>query len=379
MQALSVEARAAISAGTFGLIGRVDLYRGTELLRSDVALNAADPGSVDVDETAAVLRSCTLNFAPDEDDELLKLIPLLGGPLEPTGVEAHVYTDLLLPDGTLEVIGQGVFGLRSPQASDNGAPIASATGRDRSQRLIDAELTAPYDIPSGVNIATAIHDLFDSGVPGLTYAGFDEASTGFSTTATLHFADGDKRWDRGVEMAASAGRELRFQPDGSLLLRPVPDTSTDQPTWNYVDGPDNLADEVSQTLDADQTYSHAAVLSQPLDGSPPFRADAFDNDPTSPTFFQGPFGDRVVRLVSSFIGSQEQANEAAAALLRRKRGLLENVTLTAAPIVAHEDADVIYLKRDSLGIDAFYVLSKFAIPLGPAVMSFTTRSRRVTT
>lgn len=377
MQALSSAARTAILDGTIAYRGRVNLWRGDEELVADVPL-AADPGSISVDETASVLRSCTLNFAPDAADALRPLVPMLGGPVEPTGNEAEVWIDLLLPDGTTESIPQGWFGLRTPSARDTGGALVTVTGRDRSQRIIDAVLTAPYDVPSGTNVATAIHDLIDAAVPNLTYVGFETTSTPYSTTATLHFADGDNRWTHAQDMAASAGKELRFDPNGQLQLRDVPDPSSSPTAWSYIDGSTNLAEEVVQTLDADSTYSHAAVVSQPLDGTAPLRSDVYDTDTTSPTYYLGPFGDRVTRLVSSYISTQAQADAAAAALLRRNNGLIEDVSFVSLPVVVLEEEDVVYVERTTLGIASFYVLSRFPIPLGPATMQITARSRRLT-
>ncbi|HEY7037161.1 MAG TPA: DUF5047 domain-containing protein [Thermomicrobiales bacterium] len=200
---------------------------------------------------------------------------------------------------------------------------------------------------------------------------------------------------------AQAGTTLRSVdgPDQITLSKPVTATSVDYeflyvftvpnpvqlvftgasgnltaPVWLIDTGDRGVMLNAEEALDRTGIYNGVLVEGQADASDVPVSALVVDNNPSSLTYWGGPFG-RVVRIEqSSAVQTATQAQQAAQALLSTKLGLTRSLVLTAAPNPALEPGDTIRVRFVD-GRDELHTVDAIRLDLGPeGAQELTTRS-----
>lgn len=347
---------------------RADLLFGGVTVQEGLLLSG---GSVTLDRTAEIRGRCSITVSDPS------LIPDSAfDPVTPFGAELQLWRGINFGSDT-ELVSLGIFGIQEIKTDDKGGTV-TVDGFDRAQAVKDAELESTYVIPAGTNYAAAIQSLIDAGVPNLTYrfASVDEE------TPLLVFADDTDggRWAAALSMATSIGCDLYFDGDGRCVLEPVPDPRTD-PVASLSDGPGGVVVSAAKNWSRAQSYNAViAYSSNPANTGAPPRAVVRDLDPTSPTYYYGPFGQKPRRFASPLITTTTQAQSAASGMLRQVLGVAQSLDLTAVPNPTLEPGDIITVRRQSLALDEVDVLDSLTIPLDVSgTMSAGVRARQVTT
>jgi hypothetical protein len=123
-------------------------------------------------------------------------------------------------------------------------------------------------------------------------------------------------------------------------------------------------------------YNAVVASGDGTDTVTPARGVAFDNNPSSPTYFSGPFGP-VPRFYSSpFITTVGQAQSAASAILLQNLGLTYSVDFEAAPNPALQPYDPVLVTYPS-GASETHILDKVTVPLNGDALKATTREQTV--
>lgn len=341
-------------------------------------------GDVAVDKFASVRRRLSMQIAPDDP----KWIPEVASDLLfPVGREIMVEVGFRYADGTEELVPQGVFRISKPRINDNGTDVVLAVeGYDRSRAVSRARFTEPYVIPNGTNYATAIRNVVQRALPWFNDSMYSFMATEL-TTPQLIFDTSDDPWKMCEEMASSIGAEVFFDMQGRCVLRPEPVASEGViPVWTYTAGEDATLIEVDKDLDDEQAYNGVIVTgTNSSTGTPPVRAEAWDEDPQSPTYYSPSnpesslYGPVPFFIESQFITTQNQAEQAAQGNLAKVIGVLERVDFSAVPNPAHEVGDVVALVRERMKVNVVNLVDGFRVPLTiGATMQFTTRDRRIT-
>jgi len=360
---MSVASLAAATANSHRIAARADVYRDGALIEGDLPVTA---GNVAVDAAAAIRRRCTLTLA-DPSGTLTPHTP--ADPLAPYGNEVHLYRGVAGDEAPL-----GVFRIEQASSSDAGSVTVQIAGYDRAGIVQEARFETPYVINSGQNYATEIQALILNRYPSAT---FSFASTS-RTTPLLVFEEGADPWEQAQKMAANIGMELFFDPTGTCVLRPEPDPNDPAAAiTTYSEGSNAVITSVTNNLSAKPAYNKFIVTGEPINGSAPVRAEAFDNNPASPTYYYGTFGKRPRFYRSQFITTTAQAQETADAFLLRELGGSEQLTFAAVPNPAHDVGDIVRVVRARLGVDVLAVIESLSMPLTPdAAMTVSTRRRR---
>jgi hypothetical protein len=350
------------------MVSKVDIWFGG--IPIVTGLKVVD-GTVTKDSTALVLGRCDLTFA-----EPTRLPKDAGDPLSPFGYEAYVQRGIDYLDGSApELMPQGVFPIQTSKMSGTTL-LRSVSLMDRAQMVVDADFEDAVQIAAGTNFATAIQTVISGGVSGLTYA-FGSTTL---TTPLLTFPAFSGRWKAAQMMARSIGMRLYFDGVGQCVLTPEPDVRTVTPVWTVAESVPGTRG-VLVSIDVEQTradtYNKVTCVGQNAANTAQFRGVAFDNDPSSPTYYFGNFGKKPRQFTSALIGSQAQADAAAAATLTSQLGLSASVTLGAVPNPALEAGDPILVKRAALGINEVHLADKITIGLSPgSVQSIDSRARQ---
>lgn len=339
-------------------------------------------GDVDIDRNAKVRRRLTCTIAPEED------IWVPGSsldPLFPTGNEVTIRAGFRYANGTTELVPQGVFRISRPKVRDTGDQfIVQVDGYDRSRAVSRARFTAPYVITAGTLYTTAIKNVILRAFPWFTDANFVFMSSSL-TTPELVFESDDDPWIACLDMASSLGAEVFFDGTGRGVLRPEPDPSNSPVVWEYHEGEQANFTDVDKDLDDEQAYNGVIAIGEStMSGVTPVRAEVWDLDPQSPTYYDpsvphlSNYGPVPYFFQSPFIVTQQQANDAAAGNLRRVIGVLEQVAFSATPNPAHEEGDLVSVLRARAKVDTTNILDAFRMPLTlGGIFSGTTRKRRV--
>jgi hypothetical protein len=169
---------------------------------------------------------------------------------------------------------------------------------------------------------------------------------------------------------------LYFDGDGILTLRPYADAGV---VATLSEGEGGVLLSATRGWSRTNAFNRVVATGENTDSSAVYRAVATDDNALSPTYYFGDFG-KVPRFYDSpYIGSNDQAQDAANAILAQELGTAANVSFGIVPNPALEPEDTVYVKRERAGIDERHIIDSLSIGLGASEsMSGTTRERLVT-
>lgn len=383
MRLISPQFREALCNGP-EVFCRAEVYRQNEKLM-DVELLS---GSITDDKFAAIRRRCTVALRPDSS-----IIPAADAKYDrglwPVGTELRLYQGLRYGTQYLsEELALGPYRIGRPSLAYDGTSVSlQVEGYDRSRTVSRARFTDTYVIKRGADYGVAIHDLVHSRVPWLDY----DADFDFMDTRTILEDDGsyqwftpgitfdaqDDPWEKATEMAASIGAELFFRPDptapsgAKCVLRLEPEVTHEEPVFRYTDQEDCILTGITRDLDDESAYNGVIVVAEDTDLPRPLRAEAWDTNPASPTYYDpdyphlSTFGAVPYFMTTRYATKQSQVDRAAKGNLEKRVGILENVQFTSIANFAHESGDVIQIERPEINVTGVFVLDVFSHTLGP--------------
>lgn len=275
-----------------------------------------------------------------------------------------------------ELVPLGVFLITDVEIRDGDRGITVAiAGSDRSLRVARSRWTSAYAIASGTNTSTAISNLLSDR--------YGDVITSFSSTtdtvaaATLGTEPDNDPWRDALKLATSSGMELFFDGDGTAILQPGRDYADASPDAVYEENEEAVVLSVLRRLSNSQTYNGVIVTAEGTDTTDTFRAEAWDEDPASPTYRYGSFGEAPLFFSSPLIRTQEQAQTAAETTLSRIKGATESVEWTQITDPSLDVGDVIALTNTGTKVARLMVLDRISIPLDPSQpMSAVSRTIR---
>jgi hypothetical protein len=340
---------------------QVDAYRAGVLVASD--LPVVD-GSVGVDATSDVRRQLDLAIA---DPTLAPKAGDTTGPLTPFGTELFVRRGIAFPDGSVEWVPLGWFRVQSVNAS-LGTESVHVAGVDRSRRVADAKFLAPTQSVTANTIPNEIKRLVQGAIPGQPFSILTPEDT---STPDLIWEQ--ERWAAISDLATAIGAECFFDADGTCILRPVASIDSDV-SW-YVDaGQTGVLIDGAQETSRESTYNGVVATGERTDDTAPITATVTDTNPSSPTYWSGPYGQVPYFYESASITTLTQAQTAAAGLLARTKGLTRQVALTSVPNPALDAGDVIQVVFPDATFER-HIVDSLTIPLTPGEsMPIGTRS-----
>jgi hypothetical protein len=294
------------------------------------------------------------------------------------GEELRFWRGIYLPNGTAELMPLGTFGLTDVQRIREPGLDLKIRGADRSEAIKVRQLTDPYTIPAGENYGAAMQAFLRSIIPWLPFSPPDWSTVTSATTPTVTFAEGDDPWTKTTELATAIGMLVGFDGLGNCLLEPIPSVGSSPLDWSYVEGVRGTAVTSGLRSVSSEAYSGVLVKGETSSlgaGVAPPRALVWDTDPTSPTYYLGPFGKRAKSITSPLVTSDQQATDMAVAQLRLVAGRCRRDDFTAIPNPAHEPGDIVRVAGPDF--DETHVLENFVIPLQTSDL-MTAGSRRRT-
>lgn len=362
-----VEFEDAILAPVSRITCRIEIYEADALTPFiDVSDERLLGGSVSADFSRTERRTleCTLD---DVDSELM---------FYPDG---FWYDKILKPYRGVETdsgnweIQLGEF-LIDRVVSPHFPDVVNISCRDYTKRLLLSKFGQATAFSSGQEIEDVIKTIAING--GITK--FLISVTGQTLTKTFFFEAGTDRWTAVTEIATAYGYELFFDNAGYLVMREFQDPAYGAIAYILQTGEaGNLASFEKSTNDS-RLYNVIQVTGD-NNGVPVF-AQARNDDPSSPTRVSR-LGERVYRFTSTFINTEEQAQDVADKFLRIHS--LEEFDLNFSSVVLPwlEVGEVIDFldPNPAPGDPARFLLTSLSIPLGLEAMAGNAKRVRLLT
>ena len=339
----------------------VDVVSPTQETRRLVAVD----GSVTVDRTAQFRRSANIKavdvdgtFVPDGNT----------GILTPFGTEVRPYRGVKYSDGTIEVYPLGVFRLSRVTAVESGSASGQAGIQftlemyDRSRTVSRDKFTTNYTVPQGTNVIAAIKIILGRTFPDLQY---DTIATTLTTPAPMVFNASDDPWAACTTLAQSIGCEIYFNADGWLVVAPPTDIDAlPSPDFTYIENQSCTMTDL-QAVYADEPGFNGVIVTgaSPSSEAAPVRAEAWDLEPSSPTYRLGPYGEVPQFVSNSTITTVAAAQAMADSLLRAQIGFASQLQISAWVNPAFEAGDVIQVERMAMHVTGLYTVDAFTVPL----------------
>lgn len=296
--------------------------------------------------------------------------------LAPFGNEIYAERGIAFGNGVIEWIGLGYYRIYTPEQEEvPDGPIRIAA-RDRMSGLEDARLTEPRQFTATTTLGTIVTTLVTEVYPGAVIEWDDATDTAQLGRALIAEED---RFEFLSDLITAAGKTWAWDHRGHLMIKSPPDASA--PIYDVDAGVNGVLAAMSRDLSREGVYNGVVAFGEAADTEPPVRALVVDDNPESPTYWEGAFG-KVPRFYSSpFITTLAQAESAARAILTQSLGVPYNVQFGTVPNPALEPLDVvrvIYPRRSrSLNMRAeTHIVDTLTVPLGPAgLMTATTREQ----
>jgi hypothetical protein len=177
-------------------------------------------------------------------------------------------------------------------------------------------------------------------------------------------------------LVTSVGKIWYWNHRGELVVTAAPSTTAAVFAVNA--GADGVLVSMSRHLTRDRVYNAIIASGEGGDTTVPIRSVAVNNDPSSPTYYYGPFGPVPQFYTTPFVTTQAQADSAAAALLRQQLGLPYAVDFSLIPNPALEPYDPVSVTYSPRYAAETHVLQSVTIPLtAEAPLTATTREQTV--
>lgn len=192
---------------------------------------------------------------------------------------------------------------------------------DRVEQIVEDKFTTPVQSGAGVLVTTRVKDLISDSQPGAEFGQFDET---YAVTPKLTWeSDRAQAID---DLASGVGCYWYQLPDGSYTMRIIPwsQNSLGSPVTTLTQGVDLT--QVTTTRSRIGVYTVCEVTGEPTDGTTPVSGTIQDTDQTSPTYFGGPLGRRVLKVQEDSVSSVAQAQSLARQLLRRAKVRITQVS-----------------------------------------------------
>jgi hypothetical protein len=281
-------------------------------------------------------------------------------PLAPFGQELFLERGLTFGNGITEWVSLGYFRLEDTEQEVPAGTIRLAAS-DRMAGLEDGRLMAPIQYGTTAQLGAIVEQLVTEVYPAATIEWDDPAAE----TAALgrQLVAEEDRHGFLDELVASLGKVWFWDYRGVLVIRDAPDPSA--PVATVAGGAGGVLVQAGRELSRKGAYNAVVATGEAADTEPPARAAVVDNDPASPTYFYGPFGPVPRFYSSSMLTTDEQAENAARAMLLRTLGVPYAVDFSAVPNPAWEPLDPVSIVTPGK-LPETHVLSSLTIPLTAA-------------
>lgn len=314
---------------------------------------AINGGAVTVDRGQQVRRTCTVEIADTT------LIPRSAtDKLATYGAQLRISRGIDYQDGSTELVPLGVFRIDDVDGDVDVGPV-TISGKSLECVISDDKFTTPYRA-SGMAVG-AITALIQRSIPTATVvtgATVVDAAIG-ATTWDIN----TDPWSAIAEVAAVIGAEVYADADGLFVIAVLPDPLSATPVWTIAAGEGGAYIAATRGMHADGVHNGILASGENTEANvAAVSALVVDNDPTSPTYWSGPFGRRPSFYSSSTLTTTAACSNAATLQLRAAVAPNASADISALPNPALEPGDVLRVVYPD-GFKELHQVQSFSVPL----------------
>lgn len=224
--------------------------------------------------------------------------------------------------------------------------------------IADDKFTSPYRATG--NAVAAVTALIRRSLPDAVI----DSSTAVDAAigARTWDIEGDP-WQAAVEIATAIGCEAYADADGGFVIGPLPDLPTANPVWTIAAGEGGVYVQATRTVSADGVHNGVLARGESTEtATAPVSALVVDNDPGSPTYWDGPYGRRPAFYSSSTLTTTGACVQAATLRLRTAQAPNASADLTSLPNPALAAGDVLRVVYPD-GRRELHQAAAFTVPL----------------
>lgn len=341
-------------------------------------------GSITTDELRAVQGTGQAQLLVDEETADAVIPLTVGAAFSPTA-PARIHVQFHAP-GDDDLMDYGVYEIEIVDINyTQTGVVLDAEISDNSRRVERARFWRPVKIPAKTLYDTAFHTLLDD-ILGDSEV---EIAPTKARTGLLEFDTQADRLAAVREMATAIGFRFDWNVHGRGNVRISEDIDTlddVEPVWTFIEDGNAKLLTIKRLLTDERTYNGVIAMGETTGSDkPPVRAEWWDRNPHSPTYFdpirpeESQYGPVPFFYVSEFITNKLQALLAARARLPKVLGLVEILTITAIPHPGIVPGDPIQVVDEKTGISGLFIVENVTMPLTGATgrMSITCRDRRL--
>ncbi|MFI1928361.1 DUF5047 domain-containing protein [Streptomyces sp. NPDC020377] len=309
-------------------------------------------GSVQVDRSQTVRRTCTVTIA---DPSVIPRSP--ADQLATYGARLRISRGVTYGDGSSELVPLGLFRLDSVSGDVNEGPV-TLQGKDLSAVIADDKFTDPW--PASGTVVSAITALVQRSLPTTeVISSIVDVAIGRKT----YDVEADP-WTACKEIAAAAGAEVYFTPDGTVTITTLPDILTTTPVWEIAAEEGGVYIRATRGMSSDNVFNGVLARGENAsDNVAPVRSLVVDNDSSSPTYWSGPFGRRPKYYSSPTLTTTSACTAAATLLLAQAKAPNASGDISSLPNPALEPGDVLRITHPD-GSRELQQPTSFTVPLG---------------
>lgn len=311
-------------------------------------------GSVAVDRGASVRRTATVELHD------AALLPFTAADfLAIAGCRVRIHSGIHHPGSdrpeTVPVFTGRLDSIKGDP--DTGPVTITASGLEAI--VTDDKFQTPYSTRSGTAAVTAIRGLIEAALPDAVLA----ASVSDEPLGVRTWDAEADRWAAVQELATAVGAEAYADADGIFIVEELPDLLTAPVAWEVAAGEGGALIAVNRGWSRQGIYNVVVANGENTEeNTPPVTATAEDDDPTSPTWVDGPFGRVPMFHSSPTLTTATLAQGAANKLLRDAIKPAYTADLTALPNPLLAPGDVLRAVHGD-GRRTLYQVQSFSLDL----------------
>jgi hypothetical protein len=254
----------------------------------------------------------------------------------------------------------GTFRIDEPAGDVHLGPV-TLTGKSMECAIIDDKFQVPATTRGYGGCVDAITALIRQTLPDATIVNLTSGTRNPTCAVTVWDAGAD-RWDAVTQIALAMQAEIYVDAQNRFVITDLPDVLTAPVAWDIAEGEGGTLMSSARAMSRTAVCNAVVASGENSAGNnAPVSAIAKDTDPTSPTFWGGPFG-KVTKSISSALWISVAACQSAAdyALFD---AIAPNVTtsIASSPNPAVEANDVLRIVHS--GRAERYLLQSATIPL----------------
>lgn len=313
-------------------------------------------GSVTVDRSSAARRTCTVTI-----DDVTQIPRTALDKLSVYGAYLTVHRGIEFSTDDRELVPLGTFRLDDVDGDVHEGPV-TLQGKSFEVFLADDNFTAPVTTRGYNLVSTAIGMLVSTSMPSLVVdtTQLADAACGVTTWDV----EGD-RLEAIKEVGQAAGCEVYCNADGTLVVAPLPDPLLTLPVWEVAAGERGALIKASRGMTSQGVFNGVLARGENTEeNTPAVSSLVVDNDPTSATYWSGPFGHRPKFISSSTLTTTGACTAAATYELMAAKAPNATGDLSTLPNPALECGDVLRVVYEDGTRDLVQVQS-YTISLEP--------------